>query len=104
MATLSYSFLPVHPGEILKEELEMRGISQKKMAELLGMSYTMLNEILNCKRQLSSDAALMFEAALGVDADMLVGIQSRYSIQIARKSQETESRMTAIRKMCASIL
>jgi plasmid maintenance system antidote protein VapI len=30
MTTLPYSFSAVHPGEILKEELQTRGISQKK--------------------------------------------------------------------------
>ena len=39
--------LPTHPGDVLKEELESRGISQKYYSELTGVSYTMLNEILN---------------------------------------------------------
>ena len=38
---------PTHPGDILKEELESRGITQKRFAELLHMPYTQLNEILN---------------------------------------------------------
>ena len=42
--------LPTHPGDVLKEELESRGISQKYYSELIGVSYTMLNEILNGKR------------------------------------------------------
>ena len=36
--------LPTHPGDILKEELECRRISQKKFSEILGVPYTMLNE------------------------------------------------------------
>ena len=45
-------FEPTHPGEILKDEIEYRGISQKKLAKEMGVSYTVLNEILNAKRQL----------------------------------------------------
>ena len=30
---------PVHPGEILKEEVEYRGISQNELAAKMGMSY-----------------------------------------------------------------
>ena len=36
-------------GDVLKEELECRKISQKKFSEILGVPYTMLNEILNGK-------------------------------------------------------
>lgn len=57
--------LPTHPGDVLKEELEFRGITQKSFAEATGISYTMLNEILNAKRQITSDIALVAEAALG---------------------------------------
>jgi len=36
---------PTHPGEILKEEIEYRGISQRKLAEQMGIGYSVLNEI-----------------------------------------------------------
>lgn len=104
MTTLAYSFTPVHPGEILKEELQERGVSQKKIGEILGIPYTMLNEILNGKRALTTDTALLFEAAMGINADMLIGIQSRYNIQTARANSENKPRLEAIRKICASIL
>lgn len=58
--------IPTHPGDVLKEELECRKISQKKFSEVLGVSYTMLNEILNGKRPITSDFALMVEAALNI--------------------------------------
>lgn len=38
---------PTHPGEILKEEIEYRGISQRKLAQNMGIQYSVLNEILN---------------------------------------------------------
>ena len=47
-------FEPTHPGEILKDEIEYRGISQKKLAKEMGVSYTVLNEILNAKRPLNT--------------------------------------------------
>lgn len=104
MTTLINSYTPVHPGEILKEELEVRGISQKKIAEIIKVSYTMLNEMLNGKRQLSAEVALLFEAALGVDADMLIGIQTRYNLQVAREDVNCRRRLDSIRNICASLL
>jgi len=35
---------PIHPGEILKDELQARGISQRKFAGIIGMPYTAFNE------------------------------------------------------------
>ncbi|MFR9668994.1 MAG: HigA family addiction module antitoxin [Rikenellaceae bacterium] len=104
MTTLANSFTPVHPGEIFKEELQARGISQKKIAEMTQVSYTMLNEILNGKRQLSAEVALVFEAALGISADMLIGIQTRYNLQVARDNSSYKRRLDSIRKVCASLL
>ena len=38
---------PIHPGELIKDEIEYRGISQRKLALQMGVSPTLLNEILN---------------------------------------------------------
>ena len=43
-------FEPTHPGELLKEEIKCRGISQKELSRQTGIPYTALNEVLNCKR------------------------------------------------------
>lgn len=74
------------------------------MAQLLGLPYTMLNEILNAKRPLTTDTALVFEAALGISAELLVGIQTRYNLQTARVDTKNNARLAAIRKVCASLL
>jgi addiction module HigA family antidote len=92
---------PIHPGEILKEEIEYRGISQKKLAERMGMSYTVLNEVLNCKRSVTTEYALLFEAALGIDAEPLVGIQADYNMQIVKQNKSFSERLTNIRKISA---
>lgn len=57
------SFEPTHPGEILKEEIEYRGVSQRKLAAQMGVSYSVLNEVLNAKRPVTAEYALLFEAA-----------------------------------------
>ncbi len=56
--------ITTHPGDVLKEELEARGIPQKKFSEVLSIPYTQLNEILNGKRPVTTDFALMMEVAL----------------------------------------
>lgn len=101
MGNLGYPYTPMHPGEVLKEEIEYRGISQKVLSERMGLSYTMLNEILNCKRPVTETIALCFEAALGVEAEMLVNMQARYNMQNARKDSRLKARLSEIRRVAA---
>lgn len=75
------SFVPSHPGELLKDEIEFRGLSQRKLASEMGVSYTVLNEILNCKRPVKIEFALLIEAALKIDAALLINMQTRYNLQ-----------------------
>lgn len=101
MATLGYSFYPTHPGDILKEELEARHISQRSFAKQVGMAYSVLNELLNSKRQITPATALMFEAALGISADMLMNLQTRYNMQTARKDSKISSWLANIPQVAA---
>ena len=101
MATLGYSFYPTHPGDILKEELEVRHISQRSFAKQVGMAYSVLNELLNGKRQITPTTALMFEAALDVPADSLMYLQSKYNMQTARSDKSILDTLKSIRKIAA---
>lgn len=93
--------IPTHPGDVLKEELESRGISQKSYSDLTGVSYTMLNEILNGKRAVTTDFALLVEASLGISPQMLLNMQTRYNMAISRRSTTLSKRLEHIRKICA---
>lgn len=96
--------LPTHPGDVLKEELEAREITQAKFAECLGVSYTMLNEILNGKRPVTSDFALLVEAALDINPELLINMQTRYNMAQARMKQDFSARFAEIQKRAASWL
>ena len=50
-----------HPGEVIKEELEFRGISQRRLASEIGIPVSQLNEVLNAKRSLNAEMALLIE-------------------------------------------
>ena len=76
-------FKPTHPGEVLKDEIEFRGITQRGLAGKMGISYSVLNEVLNGKRSLNTELAMMMEAALGVDAAPLLAMQNEYDMLMA---------------------
>ena len=104
MTQTNKPFIAVHPGELIKDEIEVRGISQKKLAEIIGIQYTMLNEILNGKRPVTTETALLLEAALDINAEMLVNMQSSYSLQTARKNKTLADRFASVRQACAAML
>jgi len=92
---------PIHPGEILKEEIEYRGISQYKLAAQMGVSYKMLNHILNEHRPLTTQTAMLFEAALGIDSDLLMNLQMKYNSRIAKQDSDFSKRLAEIRKIAS---
>lgn len=94
-------YFPIHPGEIIKDEIEYRGISQRRIAFQMGISYTLLNEVLNCKRQVNTELAMLIEAALNLDADTLVRMQARFNIQVARKDKTFSERLSKTRQNAA---
>ncbi|MPM30477.1 hypothetical protein SDC9_77027 [bioreactor metagenome] len=101
MSDLKFPFQPVHPGELLKDELKYRHLSQKVFAKQLGLPYIAFNEILNGKRPVTTDFALFMEVALGVPAYILVGMQTDYNLQVAQKDNKLNKRIDEIRKMAS---
>lgn len=101
MGNLGYGAFPTHPGEVLKDEIEERGISQRQLAEGMGLTYSVVNEILNGRRPLTAKTALMFEAALDVPADSLMYLQTKYNMQTARKDTALIKVLEKIRKIAA---
>lgn len=96
-------YYPIHPGEIIKDEIEYRGISQRKLAEQMGVSYSLFNEVLNGKRQVNTELAMLVEAALDMDAETFVRMQARYNLQVARKDKTLAERLAKVRKMAAML-
>ena len=56
-------FEPTHPGSILKEELEFRGITPSHFAEQTGIPNSELNDLLNSKCPITTEYAMLIEAA-----------------------------------------
>ena len=99
--TTRQGYTPTHPGEVIKDEIEYRNISQKQLAEKMGVSYKILNDILNGRRILTTATAMMFEAALDIPADSLMKLQLKYNMHLASKDKSLIERLAQIRKYAA---
>ena len=95
------SSMLIHPGEMIKDEIVARGLTQKDLAQQMGVSYTVFNEILNGKRPVTTEYALLLEAALGTDANIWLGLQAEYNMQKMKQDKSFMSRLEKIRKITA---
>ncbi|MBX3164504.1 MAG: HigA family addiction module antidote protein [Bacteroidetes bacterium] len=74
-----------HPGLALSEEIEYRGLTQRKVAEDMGISPTMLNEIITGKRNITTSVAIKLEKALDINALFFLNMQVRYEYYSMKK-------------------
>lgn len=99
MATNIKHFTPaiaIHPGEMLKDELDSKGIKQKDFALLTGIPQTQLNEIINGKRRINADIALVISKALQMDAVLWLNLQNNYELDLAKITEKNTVRLAAI--------
>ena len=85
------SDIAIHPGEMLAEEIEARGITQKSLAEVMGRPPQLVNEIVHGKKAITAETALQLERALDIPAYLWLAKQSRYDLQVAREAQRRKA-------------
>jgi addiction module HigA family antidote len=76
---------PIHPGEVLSDELEEIGLSAKKLADILEVPSNRLYQILSGKRNLTADTALRLSRYFGTSPDFWMNLQSAYELDLARQ-------------------
>jgi addiction module HigA family antidote len=79
---------PPHPGALVREDvIKELGLTVTAAADMLSMSRTNLSLFLNERIDLSPEMALKLEAAFGLEAEMLMGMQTDHNMAKARKRQ-----------------
>ena len=93
---------PTHPGEMLREEfLVPYGITQKELAEHIGVSFVRINELVNGKRGMTPDTALRLEQVFGLEAEVWLHLQLAWDLYHAMNSPEA-SKIRKIRRYAAA--
>jgi len=69
-----------HPGEYLRDELELRGWSQTEFAEIINRPLRLVNEIIQGKRGISPETAKELGAALGTSAELWMNLNTAYHL------------------------
>lgn len=74
---------PVHPGRILRGELEARSLSANQLALALRVPSGRITQILNGKRGISTETALRLGRYFGNSAEFWLGLQTSYDLKRA---------------------
>ncbi len=81
---------PTHPGEMLREEfLEPMGISQRELADAIGVPYQRVNELVNGRRGITPSTALRLGKYLGTTPGFWLNLQQRCDLYHATRIEKT---------------
>lgn len=76
---------PIHPGEILKEEIESLGLSANQLSIKLKVPTNRITAILKANRSITADTALRLSLFFGTSAEFWLNLQNAYDLKIADK-------------------
>ena len=74
---------PVHPGEVLREELDTIGLSANALAKALGVPVNRITMILNGQRGISADTALRLARYFGTTPQLWMNLQKTWELRRA---------------------
>lgn len=80
------------PGEFLKDELDARNWTQVEFAEIIGKDTRSIYEIVNGKRSITPETAVMFAEAFGTSAQMWLNLESQFQLSRVPPSSDAISR------------
>src|SRR5271156_6781808 len=83
---------PVHPGEILADELAELGMSPTELARQLRVPHNRITQIIQGKRAVTVDTALRLGHWFGTSAQFWLNLQSAHDIRIAEKTTGAQIR------------
>jgi addiction module HigA family antidote len=80
----------IHPGRMLRRELQTRGLSANRVSLDLGVPSGRITDILNGRRSITADTAVRLGRYFGNSAQFWLDLQSQYDIAIVEKERGPE--------------
>ena len=77
--------IAVHPGEVLKGELEEFDITPAEFARQVGVPANRISQIISGKRSVTSDTALRFGHWFGVEPQFWMNLQTQFDLMVAER-------------------
>ncbi len=74
---------PVHPGEILVDEIVELDMSPSQLAEALAAPRCQIKAILQCDERITTEMALRLSRYFGTTAELWMNLQKTYDLKVA---------------------
>ena len=78
---------PVHPGEILREDLDAVGMSAADLARRIGVPADRIARILDGRRAITSDTAQRLGRHFGTSGAFWLNLQKLYEVRVAEREE-----------------
>lgn len=89
-------FVATHPGELLRDEMRERRLTQKQLAAKAGLATTVISELVRARRSMTEEIAESLEKALGIPVAMWMNLQTQYDNDNAAKDSQCEDVVVTI--------
>lgn len=83
---------PIHPGEVLAEELEALGVSPTELSRQIRVPANRISQIINGKRAITGDTALRLAHWFGSSPQFWMNLQALYDVRLAEQQAGMEIR------------
>lgn len=95
--TMTYTPAEVFaPGEYLRDELDERGWTGTEFAEIIGRPVQAVSEILNGKKEITTETALALSEALGTSPELWLNLQTNYRLFEQRTRTSSSAALTPV--------
>ena len=93
----------IHPGEILKDELDELGMSAAALARSLDVPANRVSQILAGKRSITTDTAVRLGYWLGTGPELWLNLQRQYELRLIEETDGVaiRSRITPLARTAA---
>lgn len=81
----------ITPGEVLKEELDARGLSQRDLALVIDRPEQMISEIINAKKQITAETANELAQALDIPATFWMNLEANYQLHLVQRQEHDDA-------------
>jgi antitoxin HigA-1 len=87
---------PIHPGEILSDELKERELSATELARQVHVPVNRITQILSGKRSVTADTALRLGKFFGTGPELWLNLQKQYELRLAMANKQIANELEKI--------
>ncbi len=88
---------PIHPGEILADELQELGVTPTELARQINVPANRITQIIHGRRGITGDTALRLGHWFGTSAQFWLNLQSAHDIRVAEQQVGREVKKLPVR-------